>query len=168
MSQNLVRSNRLCEQSATRRAATRASETDDPKPVMGSLSLPTIPTRTPGLSLRCGLHHGSEVRERSAAVPLGAAVGANRSSPFSVEDGQNVERRGPRERFRGGVSQSPPSSTRYPYPWMFLGAAFACDGPERGSRGILFAMERDYGLPDTCPSGSSILWIILFVFRQVF
>jgi len=51
---------------------------------------------------------------------------------------------------------------------MFLGAAFTCDGPERGSRGILFAMERDYGLPDTCPSGSSIFWLLLFVFRQVF
>ena len=45
--------------------------------------------------------------------------------------------------------------------------AFACDGPERGFRGILFALERDYGLPDTCPSGSVIFWIILFVFRQV-
>ena len=44
--------------------------------------------------------------------------------------------------------------------------AFACDGPERGFRGILFALERDYGLPDTCPSGSVIFWIILFVFRQ--
>ncbi len=47
MSQNLVRSNGFCEQSAPRQAATRASETDDPKPVMGSLSLPTIPTRAP-------------------------------------------------------------------------------------------------------------------------
>jgi len=44
------------------------------------------------------------------------------------------------------------SSTRYPHPWMFLGA-FACDGPERGFRGILFALERDYGLPDTCAFG---------------
>jgi len=51
---------------------------------------------------------------------------------------------------------------------MFLGAAFTCDGPEWGVRDILFALERDYGLPDTCPSGFSIFWLLLFVFRQVF
>ena len=51
---------------------------------------------------------------------------------------------------------------------MFPGATFACVGPEREFRGILFAMEGDYGLPDTCPSDSSRFWLILFVFRQVF
>jgi len=58
-------------------------------------------------------------------------------------------------------------SLRYPYLWMFPGEAFACDGPQWGFRGILFALERDYGLPDTCPSGSSRLWLILLVFGQV-
>ena len=46
---------------------------------------------------------------------------------------------------------------------MFSGAAFACNGPERGFRVILFALERDHGFLDTCPPDSSGFWLILLV-----